>query len=133
MPWIDVSYAIGHPIMVGQVEVMRGTANLNDVLSWPGVPAGRFYGKLWEEASSLARRYHPTAFVGHSLGASYAAQLADDYHASYRGYGRPGLGVQRAGDVRNVGDPVSALLQGQSRWAIGHSTSAYQDPTDGPG
>lgn len=125
MPWIEVSYRVGHPIMVGSTEVIRGTAGLSDVLAWPGVATGSYYGELWRESEQLALTHHPEAFVGHSLGATYAKDLASKGAKPYRGFGRPGLGAMSSGDVANLGDPVSWGLWGSKRAALGHSTSSY--------
>lgn len=111
--------------MVGNAEVIRGTQTLGDVSSWPGVATGSYYGELWHDASSLAQRYHPSAFVGHSLGATYAKQLASASSRPYVGYGRPGVGQMSSGDVANLGDPVSLLLSGSKRPALGHAISSY--------
>lgn len=111
--------------MVGGVEVIHGTSSVDDVLHWPGVVTGRFGGRLWHQAEVLARKAHPVAFVGHSLGATYAASLSHKYHRPYLGYGRPGLGAGLRGDVANLGDPVSALLQVQKRMVVGHSLASY--------
>lgn len=120
-----MSYRVGHPILVGDTEVIRGTSTASDVAAWPGVLLQHYYGPLWEEAKRLADKFHPRAFVGHSLGAQYAQFLAKVHGGSYRGFGRPGVGPTQPGDVANWGDPVSLLLFGNKQGRWGHSLSSY--------
>lgn len=119
---MQTAYAVGEPILVGQTEVIPGTRGVRDVLSWPGVVFGP-YGSLWDKAQAVYRKYAPTSFVGHSLGADYALRMSDGRR--YRGYGRPGLSV-RPGDVMNLGDPFTWLARGKKRLAWGHGISSYQ-------
>lgn len=97
---------------------------LREVISWPGVVT-KPYGYLWDQARALARRYRPTGFVGHSLGADYALRLSQSYRGSYKGYGRPAFSV-RPGDIMNIGDPVSVFAIGRKRLAWGHGIASYQ-------
>lgn len=120
-----MSYNVDAPILVGDTEVIHGTSSLSDVSAWPGVLTGSYYGSLWERAASLAEHTHPSAFVGHSLGATYAKELAARRGKDYRGYGRPGFGEMQPGDIANAYDPVSVLLHGGKRNRLGHSMSSY--------
>lgn len=108
--------------MVGNTEVIPGTRSVRDVLSWPGVIT-QPYGQLWDQARAIARRYRPTAYVGHSLGADYALRLSNGVR--YHGYGRPALSLV-PGDVMNAGDIVGLLSTGPKRWAWGHGIASYQ-------
>lgn len=105
--------------------MIPGTQSISDFLSWPGVLLGP-YGRKWHQSEALARRFTPSSFVGHSLGATYALELANRSGRSYRGYGRPGLLV-RPGDVMNLGDPVSFFALGYKRTGWGHGLSSYAE------
>lgn len=120
-----MSYNVGAPIMVGDWEVLRGTASLGDVATWPGVVTGGFYGKLWSQAVALAKNALPAGFVGHSLGAAYARELSKRFGGEYVGYGRPGWGRSDKGDVANLGDPFTLFLRGHHVLAFGHSLASY--------
>jgi len=119
-----VSYHVGAPIMVGSTEVIKGTSTLDDVLSWPSILGSHPTGRLWSQSAQLSRNRQPTAYVGHSWGATIASHLAAEGGKPYHGYGRPGFGQALRGDVMNI-DPVTVLLRGERRGTLGHSLSSY--------
>lgn len=103
---------------------LHGTRNAAQALSdWPSLLTGRPVPEF-SSAKLTALRSGVRTFVGHSLGASWALDLARSLGGDYRGYGRPGLSHVR-GDESNFGDPVSFLQFHPTRLALGHSLSSY--------
>lgn len=113
-------------MVAGDTLYVPGTQSLDDVLHWWEPVAHTYVSSKYRQAEEMLRS-HPSVerVVGHSLGASYAHELAGKYHKQYAGFGRPVFGFTDPGDRLNIGDPVGLFGIGPKRLALGHSLSSY--------
>jgi hypothetical protein len=92
---------------------ISGTKSLDDVSSWPAIPFGQIKTstRYSNAQSSMSPNIHTV--VGHSLGSSVAAELADHTSLRARLYNAPRVswsgGGRRIRSYAHFFDPVSAM------------------------
>lgn len=110
---LGMAYERKAPFVVGETMYIPGTRSIGDVIADALIPLGMLrYSKPYYEAAKL---YNPgvKVFVGHSLGAAVAAELAKNLGGVSVGYGSPVKNSVNYADPRDVVPFTSLLTEGR--------------------